>query len=65
MTNIKKGLQNFVANHNNSSQPQKILTSKQAIQLEKEKEKNIKKNEDLELGNMQKMNYHKKSDVLI
>jgi len=53
-----------VVNHQNMKQPQKnIITSKQAIQIEKEKEKNAKRNEDFELGNMQKFNYSNKKEV--
>lgn len=61
MENLKKGLKHFVANHQNTKEPQKIITSKQAIQHIKEKEKTSKKNEDFELGNMQKNT--KKHDV--
>ena len=53
-----------MVNHQNMKQPQNITTSKQAIQIEKEKEKIAKRNEDFELGNMQKFNYSNKKEVI-
>lgn len=63
LESLKKGIHKFTSNYQNQAQPQKILTSKQAIQNEKEKEKITKKKEDLELGSMQTYNFTKNNEV--